>query len=100
MTDEAELEQRLLEAVHAQGADLELLAHDVASSEDAQAYLVELVATLSAVSPSNRAAERAAALLEHGLAIAAELGLGASTEAVTAVQTSTSARDRGDGRDD
>ena len=96
MTEPVDLEQRLLEAVHEPGSDLELLAHEVASSEQAQVYLDERVATLSAHSPRNRAAERAATLLEHALAIAAELGLTSSAELEAAAQTSTATRGHGD----
>lgn len=74
MTDRESLEDRILRASHEPGADLELLAHEVGASTDAQAYLVELVETLAAISPTSAAAERAAALLEAGLAVAAELG--------------------------
>ena len=71
----SDLQERLLRACHEPDAadlDVENLAHEIARSDDAQAYLVQLVATLTAISPAHAAADRAEALLEHGLAIAAE----------------------------
>jgi hypothetical protein len=67
-----ELEDRLLRAVHDGAGDLESLAHEVAASDEAQAYLVALVQTLTALSSTSPPAARAVALLEHGLAVAAE----------------------------
>lgn len=98
MSDSETLEERLLRAVHEPDADLELLAHEVAASEEAQVYLVELAGTLSALSPANPAIERASALLEHAMAIIAEHELASSAEVSAAVRTSTTARDPGDGR--
>lgn len=82
-----ELEARLLAAVTGEeGADIELVAHEVAGSDHAQQYLVALASTLGSISGSSATAARAAALLEHGLAIAAEHAesAGASTSASAA----------------
>jgi hypothetical protein len=94
LTDE--LEDRLLRAVHDQDGDLEELAHIVAASDGAQAYLVELVETLTTLSAASPPAMRAAALLEHGLAIVAEHGADAHAEssAAAASHASSEGRDR------
>ena len=88
LTDE--LEDRLLRAVHDQEGDLEELAHIVAASDAAQAYLVELVETLAALSSSSPPAARAAALLEQRLAIVAEHGAGAQAEESAAAAATAS----------
>lgn len=98
MSEIENLEERLLRAVHEPDTDLELLAHEVAASEEAQVYLVELASTLSALSPANPAIERASALLEHAMAIVAEHALARSAEAGATASTTTTARDPGDGR--
>lgn len=68
-----DLETELCAAVHDPDADVERLAHLVAADDHAQVYLVELVGTLAAIAPRSPAIARAEALLEHGLAIAADL---------------------------
>jgi hypothetical protein len=97
MSDLETLEERLLQAVHEVDADVELLAHEVAASDEAQSYLVEVIATLSALSPTNRAAERAAALLEQAMAIAGDQSAKISDENAAVTKTSTTARHPGDG---
>ena len=74
MTEAMDLETQLCAAVHDADADVELLAHLVAGSDRAQAYLVELLRTISAIAPTSPAIGRAEALLEHGLAVAAHHG--------------------------
>ena len=98
MSDIESLSERLLRAVHEPDTDLEPLAHEVAASEEAQVYLVELASTLSALSPVNPAIERASALLEYAMAIVAEHELASSAEVSATARTSTTARDPGDGR--
>ena len=91
LTDD--LEDRLLRAVHDQDADLEELAHVVAASDGAQAYLVELVETLTAISAASPPAARAAALLEHGLAIVAEHTADAHEESAASAAHASEGRD-------
>jgi hypothetical protein len=68
-----DLKLRILQALHEpETIDVELLAHEIAASEDAQAYLLQFIETISAISPASEPAARAEALLEHGLAIAAD----------------------------
>jgi len=68
-----ELELRILQAVHEPDTvDLELLAHEIAGSDDAQAYLIRLIDTISTLSPASQPAARAGELLEHALVIAAD----------------------------
>jgi len=69
-----DLETQLCAAVHDPDADVERIAHLIAGSDRAQVYLVELVGTIAAIAPASPAIERAEALLEHGLAIAAVVG--------------------------
>jgi hypothetical protein len=88
LTDD--LEDRLLRAVHDEDGDFEELAHVVAASDGAQAYLVELVQTLTSISATSPPAARAAALLEHGLAIVAEHSADEHAEQSAAVTHATS----------
>lgn len=92
-TEHEAIEDRILQAIHEPGADLETLAHEVGGSDHAQAYLVELVSTYSAISTASPAAARASALLEHGLAVAAELGADETTS------SQAQERERDGGRD-
>jgi hypothetical protein len=94
----SDLEDRLFLAVNEPDSDLELLAHEVAASEDAQAYLMGLISTLRALSPDDEVADRAAALLEHGIAIEAEHGMeNAEGVKIGAQVKRKMARDPGDG---
>ncbi len=76
-TETMDLETQLCAAVHDPDADVEQLAHAVASSDRAQVYLVELMRTLGAIAPTSPAIGRAEALLEHGLAVASHLAVAA-----------------------
>lgn len=101
-TTRDDLEARLLAAVTGDAsADLELVAHEVATSDDAQTYLVALVGTLGALSGASEPAARAQALLEHGLAIAAEhaeAGAAAAEAVASAAHAAGASADRGDKR--
>jgi hypothetical protein len=98
MSDIEDLKLRLLRAVHEPDAEAELLAHEVAASEQAQVYLVELASTLSLLSPANPAIARASSLLEYAMAIVAEHALTTSDELDVSVKASAMARDPGDRR--
>lgn len=103
MRESETLQERLLRIVHEPASDdAEQVAHEVAASDEGQVYLVELVATLTALSPTNPAARRAEELLEQSMAIAGEHAVAdadelASSTAAT-IATSTSAKDPGGGR--
>ena len=96
MSDKEPLDERVLRAIHEPDSDVELLAHEIAASDEAQSYLMEVISTLSALSPSNKAAQRASALLEQSMAIAGEHAIKAEKGVATSAKTRATVRDPSD----
>lgn len=99
MPPEDSFAARLHDAVMDPDADLEPLAHEVASTEHGLDDLLELVRDLSAISPTSRWVTRAEQLLEQTMLVAVELDAAADAEAVTSVDAIGNTmidRDRGD----